>query len=34
LFHQWCFDYFNYSWYNATPFVETRLEKSDWMITN
>jgi len=28
LFHQWCFDYFNYSWYNATPFVETRLEKS------
>ena len=28
LFHQWCFDYFNYSWYNATPFVEKRLEKS------
>lgn len=26
LFHQWCFDYFNYSWYNATPFVETRLQ--------
>jgi predicted transcriptional regulator len=28
LFHQWCFDFFNYSWYTATPFVETRLEKS------
>lgn len=28
LFHQWCFDYFNYSWYNATPFVEARLKKS------
>jgi len=28
LFHQWCFDYFNYSWYNAYPFVETRLEKT------
>lgn len=27
LFHQWCFDYFNYSWYNAYPFVEKRLEK-------
>ena len=27
LFHQWCFDYFNYSWYNATPFVETRLSQ-------
>jgi len=25
LFHQWCFDFFNYSWYNATPFVEQRL---------
>ena len=25
LFHQWCFDYFNYSWYNSNPFVETRL---------
>lgn len=28
LFHQWCFDYFNYSWHNANPFVEKRLEKS------
>jgi len=28
LFHQWCFDYFNYSWYNATPFVEAKLHKS------
>ena len=28
LFHQWCFDYFNYSWYNASPFVETKLETS------
>ena len=28
LFHQWCFDYFNYSWYNATPFVATKLESS------
>ena len=28
LFHQWCFDYFNYSWYNAIPFVEKRLEKT------
>ena len=27
LFHQWCFDYFNYSWYNATPFVEAKLHK-------
>ncbi len=27
LFHQWCFDYFNYSWYNAYPFVEKKLEK-------
>jgi predicted transcriptional regulator len=25
LFHQWCFDYFNYSWYNAEPFAEMRL---------
>lgn len=25
-FHQWCFDYFNYSWYNSNPFVETRLQ--------
>ena len=25
LFHQWCFDYFNYCWYNAHPFVENRL---------
>ena len=28
LFHQWCFDYFNYSWYNSNPFVETKLGKS------
>jgi len=28
LFHQWCFDYFNYSWHNSQPFVETRLEKT------
>jgi len=27
-FHQWCFDYFNYSWYNALPFVEKKLEKT------
>ena len=27
LFRQWCFDYFNYSWYNATPFVEAKLKK-------
>ena len=27
LFHQWCFDYFNYCWYNASPFVERKLEK-------
>ncbi|QUC64806.1 helix-turn-helix domain-containing protein [Nitrosopumilus sp. K4] len=27
LFHQWCFDYFNYSWYNAQPFMERKLEK-------
>jgi len=27
LFHQWCFDYFNYSWYNATSFVEAKLKK-------
>jgi len=27
LFHQWCFDYFNYSWYNAHPFMEQKLEK-------
>lgn len=26
-FHQWCFDYFNYCWYNAQPFVEGRLTK-------
>ncbi len=26
LFHQWCYDYFNYSWYNSHPFVEKRLE--------
>lgn len=25
LFHQWCFDYFNYCWYNAHLFVENRL---------
>jgi predicted transcriptional regulator len=25
-FHQWCFDYFNYSWYNAQPFAERKLE--------
>jgi len=25
LFHQWCFDYFNYSWYNAEPFAEIKL---------
>ncbi|MGI0057940.1 MAG: helix-turn-helix transcriptional regulator [Nitrosarchaeum sp.] len=24
-FHQWCFDYFNYCWYNASTFVENRL---------
>jgi predicted transcriptional regulator len=28
LFHQWCFDYFNYSWYNARPFVEKKLDKT------
>ena len=28
LFHQWCFDYFNYSWYNASPFMERKLEKN------
>jgi len=28
LFHQWCFDYFNYSWYKANPFVEKRLEQT------
>jgi predicted transcriptional regulator len=28
LFHQWCFDYFNYSWYNAFPFIEKKLEKT------
>lgn len=28
LFHQWCFDFFNYSWHNASPFVEKKLEKS------
>ena len=28
LFHQWCFDYFNYSWHNSQPFVETRLKKT------
>jgi len=27
-FHQWCFDYFNYSWYNAYPFVEKNLRKN------
>jgi len=27
LFHQWCFDYFNYSWHVAHPFVEQRLGK-------
>lgn len=26
-FHQWCFDYFNYIWYNAHPFVERNLMK-------
>jgi predicted transcriptional regulator len=26
-FHQWCHDYFNYSWYNSYPFVEQKLEK-------
>jgi len=26
-FHQWCFDYFNYSWYNARPFVENRIRE-------
>jgi len=26
-FHQWCFDYFNYSWYNAHPFVENRIRE-------
>lgn len=26
-FHQWCFDFFNYSWYNSQPFVEQKLEK-------
>jgi len=25
-FHQWCYDYFNYTWYNSHPFVEKRLE--------
>jgi len=28
-FHQWCFDYFNYSWYNAHPFVEKNLMKKE-----
>ncbi|MHA7646521.1 helix-turn-helix transcriptional regulator [Nitrosopumilus sp. S4] len=28
LFHQWCFDYFNYSWYNSHPFVDRKLEKN------
>ena len=28
LFHQWCFDYFNYFWYNAQPFVERKLENN------
>lgn len=28
-FHQWCFDYFNYSWYNAHPFVEKILKKNE-----
>jgi len=28
LFHQWCFDYFNYSWYNASRFVEKKLGSS------
>lgn len=27
-FHQWCYDYFNYSWYNAQPFMERKLEKN------
>ena len=26
-FNQWCYDYFNYSWYNSQPFVEKKLEK-------
>lgn len=25
LFNQWCFDYFNYCWYNAAPFIESKL---------
>ncbi len=28
LFHQWCFDFFNYSWYNASSFVEKKLGSS------
>jgi len=28
LFHQWCFDYFNYSWYDAHPFMEQKLAKN------
>lgn len=27
LFHEWCYDFFNYTWYNAHLFVEQRLEK-------
>jgi predicted transcriptional regulator len=28
LFHQWCFDFFNYSWYNAHPFIEQKLKNN------
>ncbi|MCV0392940.1 MAG: ArsR family transcriptional regulator [Nitrosopumilus sp.] len=28
LFHQWCFDYFNYSWHNAQPFVANKLSNN------
>ena len=26
-FHEWCYDFFNYTWYNAHIFQEKRLEK-------
>ena len=25
-FHQWCFDFFNYTWYNSQPFIERKLK--------
>jgi len=28
LFHEWCLDYFRYSWHNAHPFREEKLKKA------